>query len=84
MDSPDALVGHMLGRVWEVCMDGDDSIAQFDSFLISNVRRDGDKITIRMLSYARPDESAVSVKPNLEDVFLWNFGEVEKGLSRRG
>lgn len=81
MDSPDTLISNLSGFVWEISVPNDECIAQYDSFLISNIRREQSSITIRLLSNTKPSMSAISVKPNLEDVFLWNFGEAENGLS---
>ncbi|MBN2415634.1 efflux RND transporter permease subunit [bacterium] len=59
------------GRVWQfrVPINEFDSIAR--NLLIIHHMRDGDSIRIRCLSAKKPAAQAVTVKPTLEDAYLW-------------
>ncbi|WP_334136643.1 ABC transporter ATP-binding protein [Muricomes intestini] len=48
------------------------------SLKISNMLRDHDGIHLRIIDDEKPDETAVPVQANLEDVFLYHFGEGEQ------
>lgn len=44
------------------------------NYKISNIRRAEGKIKLRVLSEEKPQENAVLMQANLEDVFLYYFG----------
>ena len=56
--------------------EGED-LGQFDKFNISNMRRTDAGVTMRIVCRGMPHPGAVHAEPNLEDVFLSHFGEVE-------
>lgn len=62
------------GKVWSLEQSDSTGAKQFDDLQISNMQRQGDKIMMRIISEKQPDKWAVTVKPNLEDVFLYYFG----------
>ena len=61
------------GCVWEVRMDERNAGKLMDLFLTSNIKRDGDRVMMRVINDKRPTEDAVLVEPQLEDVFLTVF-----------
>lgn len=69
-----ALEQEIEGKVWLLEQAEHTSITRFDDLRISNMQRHGDQIALRMIAEEQPDSAAVSVKPNLEDVFLYYFG----------
>lgn len=69
-----ALEQEIAGKVWLLEQTEHTSITRFDDLKISNMQRHGDQIALRMIAEEQPDSAAVSVKPNLEDVFLYYFG----------
>ena len=47
-----------------------------EQFLIGNMRREGDKIRVRLISQAAPGRlKAIPAAPQLEDVFFDIFGK---------
>ena len=44
-------------------------------FVISNLKHNGEKTELRIISEKRPSSDAVSVSPNLEDLYLYHFKE---------
>ena len=45
-----------------------------NQYLVSSAVRYGDNTKIRFLSENAPEDDAVNVKPDLEDVYLYVFG----------
>ncbi len=57
-----------------------------DIFAVSNLKNEGEKVRLRIVSDACPREGAVPVYPGLEDVYLYHFEEVSEhvdNLERR-
>lgn len=65
------------GTVWEVNSDEEDTGSLMEKFLVANMKRDGNKAAMRIISETKPVETAVAVIPQLEDVFLTIFGKQE-------
>ncbi|MFC6649245.1 MULTISPECIES: ABC transporter ATP-binding protein [Paenibacillus] len=74
-DTPQALIDGLAGKVWTVSATDHILDRQLHQLRISNMLRMGEKIQLRVIDDAKPDESAVNVQGNLEDVFLYYFGE---------
>lgn len=69
------------GKVWELLVD-DREVADYSNrFSIVNLRHENGKVRLRMINDMVPDEGAMEVIPNLEDLFLYHFGE-EVGTER--
>lgn len=73
--TPAALESEITGKVWLAETSEQEVLSKFANFKISNMQREGDKLTLRILSDKSPSSSAVQVTPNLEDVFLYYFGD---------
>lgn len=58
------------GKVWEVTTREEKRFLGEEGIIISNIRREGKDVHIRMISEEKPDQSAVSVGANLDEVFL--------------
>ncbi|MCM1237456.1 MAG: ABC transporter ATP-binding protein [Ruminococcus flavefaciens] len=65
------------GKVWELSLDSRE-IAGAEQFEITNMRREEDRIYMRILNDEQPDDRAVLVSPGLEEVFLY-YCKGEKG-----
>ena len=62
------------GKVWQLSI-SDQRVKGFvNRFLVANMKREGEKISMRIISDEKPDEAAEIAKPQLEDVFLSIFG----------
>ena len=70
-----SLIASINGKVWEMKVDNVDSILLENSFKISNINKTSDGALIRMVSDEKPYENAITVSPNLEDVYLYYFDE---------
>lgn len=62
------------GMVWLLTGTDTMDFAQFKDKQISNMQRQGNQISLRIIAKEQPEATAVAVKPNLEDVFLYYFG----------
>ena len=69
------IVDSMKERVWECVVESEDVAAMMKRFRISNMRSEGRKVRLRVISLASPLEGAVPVRASLEDAFLYYFGE---------
>lgn len=74
-DTPAALEDKISGSVWQVTVPDSDGQSRFSCYQISNMQRDNENVTLRLLGTELPHPDAFAVKPNLEDVFLTYFGE---------
>ena len=73
--APESITGRLAGAVWELEA-GEDEIQNYEkSCTICSVRSmDSGRVRIRLVSGAKPAIAAVSVQPELEDVYLYYFG----------
>ncbi len=68
------LCAEVEGKVWQLSLEEKDISGFVNRFLVANMKREGNKISMRIISDDKPDEMAVYIKPQLEDVFLLVFG----------
>lgn len=73
--APESITGRLAGAVWELEA-GEDEIQNYEkSCTICSVRSmDFGRVRIRLVLGAKPAIAAVSVQPELEDVYLYYFG----------
>ncbi|WP_138304107.1 MULTISPECIES: ABC transporter ATP-binding protein [Eubacteriales] len=71
----DQLIRSMPERVWSCRVEKRRVPPLVDRYRISNMKTEGEKVKLRVISSERPLQGAVPVKPTLEDVFLYYFGE---------
>lgn len=73
--TPAELVDLTRGSVWQAHVDD----AAFEEIRkthkVVHHMRDGDRIRVRILSAAKPLETALAVVPNLEDSYMWLLGQ---------
>lgn len=77
---------NMHGKVWEYLADQDEVHRMNDTFAISNLKNEGEKVRLRLVSDTCPCKGAAPVSPGLEDVYLYHFEEVSEhvdNLERR-
>ena len=77
-DTPAALINGMNGKVWRVSATDQTVDEKLRQLRISNMIREHDEIRMRVIDDKKPDVSAVNVQGNLEDVFLYYFGEADQ------
>lgn len=63
------------GKVWEYLAEPDEADRMNETFAVSNLRNEGDKVYLRIVCDTCPCEGAASVEPGLEDVYLYYFGK---------
>ena len=63
------------GKVWEVTVNFDTATQLGNQYYVSNMKQQGDCYQMRIVSVVPPMANAVKALPNLEDVFLYYFGE---------
>ena len=69
----DTLEQNIYGKVWEVTVNGEDAARLGSKYYVSNMKQQGERFLVRIVSDMLPDSDAVKVSPNLEDVFLYYF-----------
>ncbi len=60
----------LAGKVWQVTTQEEKRFLGAEDRMISNIRREGKDVIIRMIAQEKPDENAISVEANLDEVFL--------------
>ena len=73
---PAKLLKKMDGKVWSIHVIEDDVAKMQKEYQVTNINRDeqSGQIYLRVLSELRPTETAQLVQPNLEDYYLFVFG----------
>lgn len=69
------LTGTMTDRVWKCFADKADVPKLMQRYKVSNIRSEPHGAQLRIISKNRPTADAMMEEPNLEDVFLFYFGE---------
>lgn len=72
---PENLIGQLEGKVWTLACPPDELDDWMNSFNITNANVHNGGYILRVVSDTKPDEKAENVTPNLEDVYLYYFGE---------
>ena len=63
------------GCVWECLVDDGQAQELNEQYAVSNLRNSGEMVSLRIVTGEKPTEDARLVEPNLEDVYLFYFGE---------
>ena len=73
--SPHALEQELEGQVWELTVAEEQlpDVAQYGT--VCGVSRQQEGILVRLLSAAKPPLPCAPARPDLEDVYLFHFGE---------
>ncbi|MBD3166042.1 ATP-binding cassette domain-containing protein, partial [bacterium] len=72
--NPSAMTAAAEGKVWQFLMDFSDFETRRHELKIVHHIQVGDQIRVRCLAEQSPDQSAIQVKPTLEDAYLWLLG----------
>lgn len=76
--SIDRVTESIRGKVWEYEADPEEALKLNDRFPVSNLKNQGDKVRLRIVSDTCPCEGAIPAGPGLEDVYLYYFEEVSE------
>ena len=71
----DRICDNIKDFVWSCEVSSKDVDRYNNKFIISNLKHNGDKVELRIISEERPAENALNVSPNLEDLYLYHFKE---------
>lgn len=63
------------GKVWEVIVDEREAAKYTDQFCVVNLHHKGREVRLRIVDETAPTADAYVVDPNLEDLFLYYFGD---------
>jgi ABC-2 type transport system ATP-binding protein len=74
-EEPNTLLKELEGKVWTMSVGEDDAESLQKQLTITGVFRKSNDIILRIISDELPGEDAILVEPNLEDLYLYNFGE---------
>ena len=65
------------GKVWELTVSQEEARKWQAKATVSNLRHEGNRVILRILSDSKPDERAVPYEASLEDLYLYYFGSEE-------
>ena len=65
------------GKVWELTVSQEEAGKWQAKATVSNLRHEGTRVILRILSDSKPDERAVPYEASLEDLYLYYFGSEE-------
>ena len=75
----DTVTDSIKGKVWELVVDEKSADEYSERFMVANLHHEADKVRLRIVDENRPGDDAFDVAPNLEDLFLYHFGEEARG-----
>ncbi|MCY6959872.1 ABC transporter ATP-binding protein [Clostridium brassicae] len=71
----DILLKEMQGKVWKVEVEEKDIVKYEERYQVVNIMRKGDKVQLRILTNHKPEENAIDVEANFEDMYMHYFNE---------
>ena len=71
----DEIVSSMPQKVWACQTSHEKAAKLMKQYKVSNMKSENGTVELRIISAKQPLEHAKLVRPNLEDVFLYYFGE---------
>lgn len=74
-DHADHICDSISQFVWNCEVSPDEVQSYSGRFVISNLKHNGDRVELRIVSEQQPCQNAVHVSPNLEDLYLYYFKE---------
>ena len=71
------------GKVWELLVEEREAAEYSRNFSVVNLHYENDMVRLRMIEETAPREDAWIAEPNLEDLFLYHFGEETRRQEER-
>ncbi len=71
------IVSEIAGKVWESDISSANVFEIMNTMLVSNVVSQGEVSKIRLVSEEKPFDNSILVPPNLDDLCLYKFGELQ-------
>lgn len=75
---PHEIIRAAEGKVWECRVPNAEAASMESRFNIGNMRTEGETTILRIIADEKPLEDAESVRPNLEDLYLYYFRDEEE------
>lgn len=75
-DKPSSLIKSIKDKVWTINVDEAHISKTLEHFNITNSAFDEDIYKLRIISDIKPQEDAININPNLEDVYMYYFREM--------
>ena len=72
---PSELLHGLDGKVWSVTVDAEDEAELIQKFSCSNIMHMDGKSVVRLISEHQPYPEAIQQSPNMEDMYLYYFGQ---------
>lgn len=79
--NPGQIIEGIQGKVWECRVSPSEALRLQDRYNIGNIRNEKEQVVLRIIEDEKPSEQAVSVAPNLEDLYLYYFNDEKEGAS---
>lgn len=76
--TPGELEQSIQDKVWEVTVNRPDAMLLGDMYCVSNMKQQGERFQLRIISDTKPLRTAAPAVPNLDDVFLHTFVQHSK------
>lgn len=73
----ESILSSMPERVWSCFTSQEEAVKLMKEYKVSNMKSERGGVELRIISAQSPFEAAEVVQPNLEDIFLYYFGEKE-------
>lgn len=77
--NPGQIIEGIQGKVWECRVSPSEALRLQDHYNIGNIRNEKEQVVLRIIEDEKPSEQAVSVAPNLEDLYLYYFNDEKEG-----
>lgn len=74
-----AVTDSIQGKVWELVVDNARAEEYGREFSVVNLHHEGNMVRLRIVAETAPAQNAYAVRPSLEDLFLYHFGENGRG-----
>ncbi len=74
-ESMSTVTDSIRGKVWELLADEKTAAKYNKTFSVVNLHHENNLVKLRIISETAPSEEAQITEPNLEDLFLYHFGE---------
>lgn len=78
--TPAEVTGSVRGKVWEAHVLPEEVQKFNEKYSVSNLRNEGDRVYLRIVSDLCPCEGALEAEPRLEDVYLYYFKEAAENV----
>ena len=75
MERPQTLLAQIQGQVWTVTTSDGEDPGWTSGYRCSNIQHGDGQCTFRILSASRPHPDALPAVPNMEDLYLYYFGQ---------